>query len=70
MSNGFGDFEPDDSFALGESDPEAVARILLLLVRRRTRHYRDFDHLPAKYQAIWIAVIVELLARLKREGVL
>lgn len=62
--SGFGDFEPDDSFALSDTDPdpEAVARIFLALLLRASQD-------PERTEDALVVAFRLLLRRLQREGV-
>jgi hypothetical protein len=66
----FGDFEDADSFALGEADPEATARLFLLSLRHVTGDpdRPELDDLDPRLRAAYIFAFAHLLDRLRREG--
>ena len=66
----FGDIEPDDVFDTDEADPEAVARLLFLALRRVTDDDTrpELDDLDPEEKRAYVLALAFLLARLRREG--
>jgi hypothetical protein len=68
--SGFGDLEPDDVVALGDPDPEAVARILYRKVRRYAPDQPELDDLHPQLRAAVAFGMADTFAQMRREGTL
>ena len=65
----FGDMTAEDSHdPTAEADPEAVARIFVLIRHQLASDHPEWDHLHPWERALLVFVFAALLARLKREG--
>jgi hypothetical protein len=65
----FGDSEPDDAFDVETVlDPEQVARRLQELRREHGDTTKDWDDLTPQQQTMALAVMVALIAWMRREG--
>lgn len=64
----FGDFENDDAFDTAPADPEQVARKLQRLRLDAGLAMDDWDDLTDEQRHATLAVVVLLLAWLRRQG--
>lgn len=69
MSDDFGDIEDDDVWGTEPADPEQVARRFHDLRRERQREDVDWDSLTNGERLVLIAIVADLLAWGRRQGV-
>jgi hypothetical protein len=65
----FGDFDDDDAFGNEPADPEQVARKLHEFRLARQRETVDWDGLTNGERLVLIAILADLLAWGRRQGV-